>query len=1182
MNDLQKIDDQVRHDEEALAFVPTKDKPSFVIQDLLSPVLGSAVLLPYAVSFVGVVAAANPSLEKSFPTLLASLLFSQGMTSLVFWRCSQHCVCTNVDLLQAAYLAAMGRALTFAGVPSDVLLFHIFLAQGLMSLVIGILMWTVAELDGLYYMRFLPYPVSAGFVSGIGMMIFDGGLELGCGQGLLQLLGDLLTAAQSFEVTHAGIALLLRLCLTLVGAGIFLGLKELLDHYALGRAIRLPLGLAVISSVVYGFLYLHPLSLEELQFWGLFISELRPEPWVVEWELLGSGFGSFHARAFFSQPCISVLVSYAALSTLAFTFYTVGFQDMAKDPEIELAKEIRLLGKTNIALAPFAGVPVSHAIKVWVVMRDAGGKTRWWVLLFSVCYMALYFDSTLRSSLSFIPKCAFGALVVSLGFEFLTTSLVESRERIAATEWRVVVATSVITYLNVLLGILFGVVLTTVFFMVEYSGMTGVTQKATLSEVRSHVERDDEQNQIIDTYGRQVAVFWCAGYIFFGTAQDIVEELQASLDASPSTHILILDFEQVPAVDASGVQALVSFAEKGQRRRPAVTLAISGVVRRLQLSLDRCMRACQVEMKISSHRVEKMLEWAEEWLLSGREKGRLKSQRSEHQLLASKLAEKLKVPTTKEQDEKELLHFVSEFLLEIASTAKAEERAAVGEKLAKFGSKLKTYRNQERLYAEGQQAKDLTYVLSGSVSIVQRISPDEALAYKVPRHHLNEEKGDTFAFEEELDIRVRKLTHGSVLGALEFGAFCSGRAPTWHASACAAPDCMVLRVPFSTLESAMASSQSVGNSVMQWLFKLASIQVLDVLQGVRVKPYRRIDQEGVFKRAASPDPAVFAAFMEVQQELAEALAGWSLWEYEFVHWRYHKRHAGGDEFNQLYNAHRTPEYQHLACPAVPLAYRFWSNFPTCAPSRLRDLARFTDAYVSGMTVDNWRASYRDFLREDYNYNVSHFAGGDPTYRLSKVGEKGDRYGAKFGRPRMGCCLERFRLDERIPGIRHVVMFSFKAHVSAADEIELLKAINTLPQKIPEILQSTVGSDLRLPGGQSHPAGKNRSMVWLADFQTRAHFEAFESHSAHLDLMAKFEAAIDPDSFAAIQYAQPATVLPGFHHIVMLDLKEGTKHEDILKLQTSMLLGGMREKGEFVTYIPEKASTPKPSYQGYFP
>ena len=444
-------------------------------------------------------------------------------------------------------------------------------------------------------------------------------------------------------------------------------------------------------------------------------------------------------------------------------------------------------------------------------MRDAGGKTRWWVFLFAVFYMVLYFDSTLRSCLSFIPKCAFGALVVSLGFEFLTTSLIESRERIAVTEWRVVVATSVITYLNVLLGILFGVVLTTIFFMVEYSGMTGVTQKATLAEVRSLVERDDVQNQILDTHGHQVAVFWCAGYIFFGTAQDIVEELQASLDTS-SARYLVLDFEQVPAVDASGVQALVNFAEVCQRRRPPVTIAISGVVRRLQLSLERCMRACNVEIKISSHRVEKMLEWAEERLLAGRANGNngMLRNRSQHQLLAAKLAER--VQPTKEQDEGELMHFVNEFLLEIAPTAKAEERAAVCEKLTKFGSVLKTYTQQSQIYAEGQHARHLTYVLSGSVSIVQRISADEALAYKVPRHHLNEQKGDTFAFEEELDIRVRKLTHGSLLGALEFGAFCSSMEPTWHASACAAPDCVVLRVPFSTLETAMASNQSVGNA----------------------------------------------------------------------------------------------------------------------------------------------------------------------------------------------------------------------------------------------------------------------------------------------------------------------------------------------------------------------------------
>lgn len=54
--------------------------------------------------------------------------------------------------------------------------------------------------------------------------------------------------------------------------------------------------------------------------------------------------------------------------------------------------------------------------------------------------------------------------------------------------------------------------------------------------------------------------------------------------------------------------------------------------------------------------------------------------------------------------------------------------------------------------------------------------------------------------------------------------------------------------------------------------------------------------------------------------------------------RYHKRPADdGSEYSQLYAAHRPPEYQHLECPAIPLVYRLWSNFPTCAPSRLRAL-----------------------------------------------------------------------------------------------------------------------------------------------------------------------------------------------------------------------------------------------------
>lgn len=131
------------------------------------------------------------------------------------------------------------------------------------------------------------------------------------------------------------------------------------------------------------------------------------------------------------------------------------------------------------------------------------------------------------------------------------------------------------------------------------------------------------------------------------------------------------------------------------------------------------------------------------------------------------------------------------------------------------------------------------------------------------------------------------------------------------------------------------------------------------------------------------NPKLFKEFMAFQMDLAAALQGWDLWTYEFTHWRYHKRPTAADEYAQLYNSHRLPDFQHMECPAIPLAYRMWSNFPTCPPSRLGDLPRFQDAYIQGMTVDNWRASYRDFLGDNYNYNTSFFSGGDPTMRLSK-------------------------------------------------------------------------------------------------------------------------------------------------------------------------------------------------------
>lgn len=832
--------------------VGSTQKPC-VPADFVAPVLGSAVLMPFAIGFVGMVVAANPSLEVHFPTMLASVLLSQAFSTLLMWKFSQFTTCTNIDLLHAAFLASMGKTLTMSGVPHSSLLIHMLLSQAILTLIVGVLLWALAAWDGLYYLRFLPYPVACGFLSGIGMLILDGGLELGCGRGMQSLLAQAVSSILQADskMFAEPWPLLAQFTATMLAALVFIALREALHGFQWGAAVRLPLGLFLISSIVHGLLHFHPLEAGQIKEFGIFLSGLQPESWMEGWRVLDAGFWEIQPSALFSQTSILMYLSYGFLTMFCDAFYAAGFEELQKPSDgskSDLTREIRTLGRINVATSMLSGVPVSHSFKVAVVMEDAGGKTRAWVLLLGLTYFFFYFDSSARSMLVIVPKCAFGGLVVSLGAEFLISSLIQSRERVAADEWRFVVLTGITVYFNVLLGISLGICLTTVFFVVEYSGLTGIIHKATLQDVRSLVERSDQQNMVLDRYGEETVVFWCSGYIFFGTAALMIEELVQWLDEHQSTRLMVLDFEQVPAVDASGVQALTKFAENCENRRPPVTILFTGLVRRLHLAMDRSLKANGVQSaKLSNRRVDQTLEWAEEELLKGRLHRELKPDiekkglRVSRATLAAKLAQKASDNSV--SHDAKLMGVLEELVSEIAPGVAAEERKRVCQMLLQAGVQISTLAHKECLYTEGEQALDLVYIVDGSVDLRKKLSPDEDMLYKMPRHHLNEEKGDVFVFEQEANIRVARVSHGAVLGAIEFGVACASTAPTRLSSAMAAPSCLVLRVQYEALQSALQSSPVVGHAVMTWLSELTSMHVLDLLRSARIKPFRRVDHE---------------------------------------------------------------------------------------------------------------------------------------------------------------------------------------------------------------------------------------------------------------------------------------------------------------------------------------------------
>jgi len=769
------------------------------IRDLLGALVGPMLLLPFAIAFVGMVVAANPALKADFPLLLSTVLLSQTLSTFMFVAFSQFSTCTNIDLLSAAFIAKLCTTIRPFVAEQD-LFVHVCFGQGVFTIIVGILLCVVAWLDGIWYFRFLPYTVSAGFVTGIGLLILNGGFELGCGHSMQELAMGVGTLPTMVFV-HAALAALAAFVFHVVSC-------------VIRNSMRLPVGIVVNTMLFHGVACLAGFTMESLTSWGFLLDGLQPEPWTEGWLELRGRFREFSPLAFLKMPIFSLTASYAALHVISYPFYATAMLEVdetSHDKKISMKKEIATMGAANVIVGCLAGVPVAHSVKALVVMQDAGARSKLWSLLVGIVFTLVYFCTSFRARLVVIPKCTFGGLVALLGFEFVKTSLAESRERIAAAEWRFVLAIAVIIYFDVLTGLAFGLALVMIFFVIEYSGMTGITRQATLKEVRSNVDRPSDEIAVLDSCGDVAALFWLNGYIFFGSAVAIVEEVEEFIESSHSVRHLIIDFEHVPAVDASGVHHFTNFASKCLRRSPPIRVCFSGVVRRLRLAVANAAHSKRlVGLKLDARLAEDAICWAEEEIIAMRRRGRRSIGDGLHRSAGEPAAASV-------------LEVVKLFLRSLASLQPPAALEHVASRLAP-AAKLVRVAQGGHLFTEGASAADIFYVAHGAVELARARKADEGC--KLPRHHLNAAKGDLFVFEEDNSVRVQLVCAGSVLGTAEYGSAAGSAKAFWYTSAKAVADCQVLKVPFGDFFAALESQPAIGLAIATRLGQLSSAHFL--------------------------------------------------------------------------------------------------------------------------------------------------------------------------------------------------------------------------------------------------------------------------------------------------------------------------------------------------------------------
>mmetsp|Transcript_86326 Transcript_86326/g.239388 ORF Transcript_86326/g.239388 Transcript_86326/m.239388 type:complete len:108 (-) Transcript_86326:129-452(-) len=103
-------------------------------------------------------------------------------------------------------------------------------------------------------------------------------------------------------------------------------------------------------------------------------------------------------------------------------------------------------------------------------------------------------------------------------------------------------------------------------------------------------------------------------------------------------------------------------------------------------------------------------------------------------------------------------------------------------------------------------------------------------------------------------------------------------------------------------------------------------------------------------------------------------------------------------------------------------------------------------------------------------------------------------------------------------VTHIVMFGFTDATTPEQAQACKDALLAMPAEIGCIKAIKVGEDLKLPSGQNHPAGKNRSLVGIVEFDSAEAYEEYAVHPAHLKVIAEYiKPIMEPGTRSAIQF-----------------------------------------------------------------
>ncbi|MCB1746200.1 MAG: SLC26A/SulP transporter family protein [Gammaproteobacteria bacterium] len=403
------------------------------------------------------------------------------------------------------------------------------LALGLAATIVltGALQFAIGASGGGRLIKYIPFPVVSGFMTGSAILMIKSQLKPLSGTGATGVwTGWWWLPAAAAAITILGTKLVPRVLPQVPGpiAGLVLG--TLAFHLG-GQVVGVAPPEAWMIGALPGF------SADSV---GFAWQDLGALPWPV------------------IVPAAVALAVLASLDTLL----TAVVADVATGTRHDSRRELMGQGVGQAASALLGGMAGAGTTAATVIAIKSGGG-RWVGVGAGVVFLAL--TAFAGDAGKLLPIGALAGVIIAVAFDVADLDILtwarQGRTRQDAAIAVLVTAITVGYDLMIAVGV--GVAIAILLFIREQIKAPVVHRRSTASEMRSIRSRPQAERTLLDQHGHRIVIYELRGNLFFGTADRLIDELGSDLD---SDDWIILHLRKVSRIDLTAVRFLQQIANR--------------------------------------------------------------------------------------------------------------------------------------------------------------------------------------------------------------------------------------------------------------------------------------------------------------------------------------------------------------------------------------------------------------------------------------------------------------------------------------------------------------------------------------------------------------------------------------------------------------------------------------------